>query len=83
MPVRITNLSPGLLTLELNSGESLYLAPSETSRSLPDLEVTGNRWVQRLLDRDLIAVEQEAEPAAAAAAAKARPAARRKRSSKA
>jgi hypothetical protein len=80
MPVRITNLSSGLLTLELNSGESLYLAPSETSRSLPDLEVTGNRWVQRLLDRDLVAVEQEAEPAAAA---KARPAARRKRSSKA
>jgi hypothetical protein len=79
MPVRITNLSSGLLTLELNSGESLYLAPSETSRSLPDLEVTGNRWIQRLLDRDLVAVEQEAEPAAA----KARPAARRKRSSKA
>jgi hypothetical protein len=79
MPVRIINLSSGLLTLELNSGEALHLAPSETSGSLPDLEVTGNRPVQRLLDRDLIAVEQEAEPATA----KARPAARRKRSSQA
>lgn len=79
MPVRITNLSSGLLTVELNSGESLYLAPSETSQSLHDLEVTGNRWVQRLLDRGLIAMEQEAAPAAA----EARPAARRKRSSQA
>jgi hypothetical protein len=69
-----------VLTLELNSGASLYLAPSETSPPLDDLEVTGNRWVQRLLDRDLITVEQEE---AAPAPAEARPAARRKRSSRA
>ena len=75
--MEITNRSDGLLTVELNSGESLHLASSETSRPLYDLEVTGNRWVQRLLDRDLIAVEQlEAAPAPA----KARPAARRRRS---
>jgi len=80
LPVQITNRSGGLLTLELNSGESLHLASSETSRSLHDLEVTGNHWVQRLLDRDLIAVEQ-LEPAPAPA--KARPAARRKRSPRA
>jgi hypothetical protein len=60
VPVRITNRSRGLLTLQLNSGESLYLAPTETSGSLEDLEVTANRWVQRLVDRDLIAVHEMA-----------------------
>ncbi|MGE5287161.1 MAG: hypothetical protein ACM3ML_08175 [Micromonosporaceae bacterium] len=57
MPVRITNRSRGLLTLQLNSGESLYLAPSEMSPSLEDRDVAANRWVQRLLDRDLISMQ--------------------------
>jgi hypothetical protein len=81
VPVRITNRSRDKrpLTLQLNSGRSLHLAPSERSRPVPDLEVTGNRWVQRLLERDLISVEQLEAPAPA----KARPAAGRKRPSKA
>jgi hypothetical protein len=63
MPVRIINRSRGLLTVELNSGDTLHLAPSETSPPLQDIEVTANRWVERLLDRDLIAVQKEkAEP---------------------
>jgi hypothetical protein len=78
--VRITNRSRGLLTLELNSGESVYLAPSETSRSLQDLEVAANRSVQRLLDRDLIVVE---EVKASSVTSSDRPASRRKRSSQA
>jgi hypothetical protein len=80
VPVEITNTSGGLLTLELKSGVWVYLAPSETSRPLQDLEITANRSVQRLLDRDLIAVEEvKAEPAPGGA----RPAGRRKRTSKA
>ena len=83
MPVQITNQSHGpwrgLLTVQLNSGESLYLAPSETSPPLDDQEVVANRWVQRLLDRGLIAVEEVAAPTPA----NPRPATRRKRSSQA
>jgi hypothetical protein len=58
VPVRITNRSRGLLTLELNSGASLYLAPGEMSGPLAELEVADNQWVQRLLDRDQVQVEQ-------------------------
>lgn len=59
MPVRIINRSRGLLIVELNSGDTLHLAPSETSPPLQDIEVTANRWVERLLDRDLIAMREE------------------------
>lgn len=62
VPVRIINRSRGLLTFALNSGESVYLAPSERSQSLPTLEVMDNRWVDRLRERGLIVVEQEEEP---------------------
>jgi hypothetical protein len=62
VPVRITNRSRGLLTLELNSGTSLHLAPGETSEPLAELEVDGNRWVRKLLDRDQVRVEQSDEP---------------------
>jgi hypothetical protein len=62
VPVRITNRSRGLLTIELNSGTSLHLAPGETSGALEELEVDGNRWVQKLLDGDEVKVDQADRP---------------------
>jgi hypothetical protein len=58
VPVRITNRSRGLLTIELNSGATVHLAPGETSDSVEELEVADNRWVTKLLDRQQIEVEQ-------------------------
>jgi hypothetical protein len=58
MPVRITNRSRGLLTIELNSGATLHLAPGETSEPVEELEVADNRWVNKLRDRDQIEVAQ-------------------------
>jgi hypothetical protein len=56
MPVTVTNKSRALVTLELNTGNWIHLAPGETSRSLEDYEVRDNRYVQKLADRRVVAV---------------------------
>jgi hypothetical protein len=61
MPVKITNRSNGPVALELNSGDSVHLAPGETSPPIEDVDITDNQWVERLLDRDLIGVERSGE----------------------
>jgi hypothetical protein len=58
VPVVITNLSPALLTIELNSRTTVHLAPGETSEPVQELEVADNRWVEKLLAREQIQVEQ-------------------------
>jgi hypothetical protein len=66
VPVRITNTSGRLLTLELNSGESLHLAPRETSEPIDEIAVDDNAMIQRLEDGGAVAVER-AKPDAAPA----------------
>ncbi|MBN1203485.1 MAG: hypothetical protein JXB05_00990 [Myxococcaceae bacterium] len=59
MPVRLTNHSRSLLTVTLNSGESVHLAPDESSQPLAELEVDNNPWVKKLLDRHWLAVTRD------------------------
>jgi hypothetical protein len=56
MPVRVINRSRNLLSVPLNSGETVHLAPNESSRRLDDVEVAHNRWVEDLLQRQWLAV---------------------------
>lgn len=58
MPVRVVNRSRGLVTVPLNSGESIHLAPGEASPPIEDVEVQDNSWVNDLLKRQWIAVEE-------------------------
>jgi hypothetical protein len=57
MPVRITNRSRGLVTVELNAGESLHLAPGETSKPIEDYQTRDNPWIAKLVDRGVAVVE--------------------------
>ncbi|MCY1019293.1 hypothetical protein [Pyxidicoccus sp. MSG2] len=61
MPVRVVNRSRGLVTVSLNSGESIHLAPDEASGPIDELEVDRNTWVEALLKRQWIAVERASE----------------------
>jgi hypothetical protein len=54
MPVTLTNRSRGLLTLELNTGRWIHLAPGETSRPLKDYEVSDNRHIRKLAERQVL-----------------------------
>jgi hypothetical protein len=58
MPVRVVNRSRSLVTVSLNSGESIHLAPDEASGPIDELEVDRNAWVEALLKRRWIAVER-------------------------
>lgn len=62
MPVTLTNRSRGLVTLELNTGRWIHLAPGETSRSLKDYEVRDNRHVRKLAERRVLS-EARVSPA--------------------
>jgi hypothetical protein len=61
MPIRIRNRSPILLTVELNSGDSVHLAPDQTSRELPDVEVQANPWLDRLERTEMVTVQSADE----------------------
>jgi hypothetical protein len=63
MADRITNRTGALLTIGLNTGDSLHLAPGETSGDVPEYETQGNPWLEKLVDRGQAAVERA--PAAA------------------
>lgn len=57
MSVHITNVSNGLVSVELNSGRTVHLAPGERSGELEPYEVDDNHWVRVLRDRGRLAVE--------------------------
>jgi hypothetical protein len=71
MPVQVANLSRSLVTLQLNTGESIHLAPKERSREIDELEIADNPWLDELQRRHLVAVRsvgagaERAEPARA------------------
>jgi hypothetical protein len=54
----IQNRAKHLLVLPLNSGETLHLAPGETSSPVEDFEITNNERVDRLSTEGLIAVNE-------------------------
>jgi len=56
MPVQITNLSSSLVTVPLNTGESIHLAPKERSRKIDEVEIADNEWLEELQRRHLVAV---------------------------
>jgi hypothetical protein len=56
MRVTLTNKSSALVTLELNTGSWIHLAPGETSRALEGYEVRDNRYVRKLSDRRTVVV---------------------------
>jgi hypothetical protein len=72
MPVRLTNRSRGLLTVELNSGASVHLAPGETSASIADVLTQDNAMIEKLRDRAVLGV-QESRPRAPKSPAKRAP----------
>jgi hypothetical protein len=52
---KIENLTNRPVLLRCNSGEALHIAPRATSADIPDVEVKGNRTVEKLKDRHVIA----------------------------
>jgi hypothetical protein len=63
MSVHIRNVSNGLVSVELNSGDTLHLAPGELSGELEQFEVGDNYWVQMLRDRGRVTLESPAAEA--------------------
>jgi hypothetical protein len=61
MSVHITNVSSGLLSVQLNSGRTVHLAPRERSGEIEPYEVDENHWVRRLSDQGWLAVEESAD----------------------
>jgi hypothetical protein len=56
MPTRLTNTSKQLLIVPLNSGETLHLAPGETSADqVADYELDNNDKVKKLVSTNLLA----------------------------
>lgn len=68
MAYTITNRAKMTLIIPLNSGESLYLAPGESSAPVENYELTNNEKVDKLLRDNLITAAEGDAPAAAAAA---------------
>jgi hypothetical protein len=71
MAERITNRTGALVTIGLNTGDSLHLAPGETSGPVPEYETRDNPWLEKLVARGQAVVER-------APVQKRKPAARRK-----
>jgi hypothetical protein len=72
MAVQVTNLSRSLVTVPLNTGESIHLAPKERSREIDEIEIADNRWLDELQRRHLVAVRPVRAGAERAEAARAR-----------
>ncbi len=65
MALTLTNLASHLLILQLNNGNSVYLAPGETSGAVDEGQINGNDKINKLLRNSLVAAaEAKEEPAA-------------------
>jgi hypothetical protein len=58
MPVRLENLSDRPVLLILSSGDTLRLAPGETSEGLEDVEVRASAKVDKLVGQGVITVHE-------------------------
>jgi hypothetical protein len=54
MAITITNRTRQLLIMELNNGETIYLAPDRTSEPIEEALVNGNEKFSKLLRSNLI-----------------------------
>jgi len=65
MSLTIKNKTRQLLTVTLNSGETLHLAPGEASHLLSEIETANNAKIQRLSNEGMIetAIISDKEPA--------------------
>jgi hypothetical protein len=54
MTISITNRTRQLLIMELNNGESVYLAPDRTSDPIDEAQVNGNEKFSKLLRNNFI-----------------------------
>ncbi len=70
MGVKIRNRSRHLVTVELNTRDTIHLAPNEVSRAFEEYELAGNRQVQKLVDGGYIEQLEEPEETAAEGARK-------------
>lgn len=62
MAISITNRTKQLLIMELNSGESIYLAPDRDSGPIDEAQVDGNEKFEKLLRTNVItSAEAEVE----------------------
>jgi len=62
MAMTLTNLDKTLLILALNSGNTLYLAPGESSAPVDDIELNGNRKAEKLAKNGLLKLTAVSEP---------------------
>lgn len=67
MPVKFQNRTKRLVSIRLNGGETVHLAPRTFSKEFPDVEVNGNPKVQKLLGQRIIALHHVEKPAQASA----------------
>lgn len=58
----IQNRARHLLVLPLNSGETLHLAPGETSPPVEEYELAENAKVERLMQDGLVTATRQAPP---------------------
>lgn len=58
MPYQIENLAMRPVLLSLTTGETLRLAPRETSSELKDVEIKNNPKIQKLQDQRVIALHE-------------------------
>ena len=54
MSLMIKNKTRQLLTLTLNSGETVHLAPGEVSHPLSEIETSNNPKIQRLSNEGMV-----------------------------
>ena len=82
MAITLRNRTGHLVTVELNTRETIHLAPREESRPIEPYESRDNLQLQKLIDRneiDSLEIESEDEASAPAVAVKTkRPSARAK-----
>ncbi|MFI7128820.1 hypothetical protein ACIBQ1_24165 [Nonomuraea sp. NPDC050153] len=61
MPVHITNISRTLVSVELNSGSTLHLAPGERSAAIEPFEIGDNPWIRTLGEQGRVALDTTGE----------------------
>jgi hypothetical protein len=67
MASKLVNLGRQLLVVPLNSGETIHLAPGESTDAVEDYELNHNPKVEKLIRENLLAkreIEQQASTAA-------------------
>lgn len=62
MPITITNQAAHLIILPLNDGESIYLAPGETSKPIEEMLVSGNEKIAKANRYNLVTTTSIAAP---------------------